>query len=376
MKTKFGYLTILVIFLLFGLGSCSNSEGIDDEGNNDAKSVYLKVASDESLFTYGDGTPVSNAASVVFSSGYLYFTNASGAILRYYNLTSADSDIDTGGTNIKLGDIQFGKAITNLPGQVAAVHIVGNSSGLPTTGNISAVKAVALQASSQSPLSSINLYGTNTLTRVSGNNYSCAITLRPTVGRIELTNITSSGVITGFQVDGIFIDNYYSQATVGGTTVGGNLVNNTSVEATFTDNSLAYPTAVKTFLYDYYSSGLLADTKIAKPATEGNVWGYNLFGNTAGSGSFAVPRIIIRLSNITTSDNSTYTSPQFITVKGLKSGGTSLTSFDAGKVYNIGAGALIFKETDLAPIPNVTAINVNVSVTLATWTVVAVTPEL
>lgn len=224
----------------------------------------------------------------------------------------------------------------------------------------------------------MNLYGTNTLTLVSGSNYSSAVTLKPTVARIELTNITSSGVITGFQVDGIFIDNYYSQGSVGGTVVGGNLVNNGSVAATFTDNSSAYPTAVKTSLYDYYTTGLAAVTKIAKPATAGNVWGYNLFGNTAGSGSgsFAVPRIIIRISNITTNDLSTYSSPQFITVKGLKSSGTSLTSLDAGKIYNIGAGALTFKETDLAPIPNVSAINVTVTVTLATWSVVAVTPEL
>ncbi|MFV0418895.1 MAG: hypothetical protein ACK5KT_09220 [Dysgonomonas sp.] len=375
MKTKFSKLTILVTFLLLGLSNCSNNEEIDGGGSNEAKSIYLKITS-ESPLTYGDGVPVSNATPVVFSSGYLYFTNASGAILAYYTLTSSDTDIDTGGTNIKLGDIQLGKTISNLPGQVSAVHVVGNSSGLPTTGNISAVKAVALQASSQGTLSSVNLYGTNTLTLVSGNNYTCAITLKPTVARIELTNITSSGVITGFQVDGIFIDNYYSQATVGGTVVVGNLVNNGSVAATFTDNSLAYPTAAKTFLYDYYSSGLIAQTKIAKPATSGNVWGYNLFGNTAGSGSFAVPRIIIRLSNITTSDASTYTSPQFITVKGLKSSGTSLTSLDAGKIYNIGAGALTFKESDLAPIPNVSAINVTVTVTLATWSVVAVTPEL
>ncbi|MFV0538175.1 MAG: hypothetical protein ACK5M3_12505 [Dysgonomonas sp.] len=195
--------------------------------------------------------------------------------------------------------------------------------------------------------------------------------------RVFIKNITSSGVITGFRVDGIFIDNYYYQAAVDGTVVIGNLINNISDATLFLDNSSVYTTARKTFVYDYFSSGITASSKIAAPTgDESYVWGYNLFANTASSGSFAIPRIVIRLSEITTSDLSTYNGTQFITVKGLKEGSTSLTSIDAGKVYNIGAGALTFDESDLTPAPNMSAIDVTVIVTLAEWEVVSVTPEL
>lgn len=122
MKTKFSYLAILVACLLLGLNSCSNNEDVEEQ-NNEPKSIYLKIANEAPL-TYSDGTPVSNAASVGFTSGNLYFTNASGAILAHYTLSSSNTDIDTGGTNIKLSDIQSGKTISNLPGQVSGYSIL------------------------------------------------------------------------------------------------------------------------------------------------------------------------------------------------------------------------------------------------------------
>lgn len=134
MKTKFSYLAISVASLLLGLNSCSNNEDVEEQ-NSEPKSIYLKIANEAPL-TYSDGTPISNATTVGLTSGSLYFTNASGAILAYYTLSSSNTDIGTGGTNIKLSDIQGGQTISNLPGQVSAVHVVGNSSGLPTTGNI------------------------------------------------------------------------------------------------------------------------------------------------------------------------------------------------------------------------------------------------
>ena len=374
MKTKFNYLALAVIALSLGFSNCSNNDNPDDGNDKENKSVFLKISGGK-ISTYAEGVPATDGATVGFGSGDIYFVNASGAILVHYTLSSSTTDLGAG--NIKLGDIEAGQLITNLPGQVAAIHVFGNTSGLPTTGNISTVKATLKNVITQGTLASVNLYGTtSTLTPVSGNDYTATINLKPTVARIELKNITSTGVITGFRVDGIFIDNYYYQAAVDGTVAGGNLINNTSDPTLFLENSSTYTAARKTFVYDYFTSGITAISQVATPVTTSNVWGYNLFANTTGSGSFAIPRIVIRLSNITTSDNSSYTSPQFITVKGLKEGSTSLTSIDAGKVYNIGAGALTFKESDLTPAPNMAAIDVTVTVSLAEWVVVSVTPEL
>lgn len=374
MKTKFNYLALAVIALSLGFSNCSNNDNPDDGNDKESKSVFLKISGGK-ISTYAEGSPATDGATVGFSSGDIYFVNASGAILAHYALSSATTNLATG--NIKLDDIKAGQLISNLPGQVSSIHVFGNTSGLPTTGNISAVKATLKNVITQGALASVNLYGTtNTLTPTSGNDYTASIDLKPTVARIELTDITSTGVITGFSVDGIFIDNYYYQAAVDGTVAGANLVNNISDATLFLDNSSVYPTARKTFVYDYFASGITATSQVAIPTVASSVWGYNLFANTAGSGSFAIPRIVIRLSNITTSDLSTYSNPQFITVKGLKEGTSSLTSIDAGKVYNIGAGALTFKESDLTPAPNMGAIDVTVTVTLAEWEVVSVTPEL
>ncbi|MFT4222126.1 hypothetical protein [Dysgonomonas sp.] len=373
MKTKFNHLALVAIALSLGFSNCSNNDNPDDGNGKENKSVFLKISGGK-VSTYAENSPATDGATVGFGSGDIYFVNASGAILVHYTLSSSATNLTTG--NIALDDITAGQLISNLPGQVTAIHVFGNASGLPATGNISTVKATLKQVTSQGTLASVNLYGTtSTLTPVSGNDYTATISLKPTVARIELKDITSTGVITGFRVDGIFIDNYYYQAAVDGTVVVGNLVNNISDATLFLDNSSAYPTARKTFVYDYFSSGITATSQVATPANISNVWAYNLFANT-GSGSFAIPRIVIRLSNIATNDLSTYTNPQFITVKGLKDGSTSLTSIDAGKVYNIGAGALTFKESDLTPAPNMGAIDVTVTVTLAEWEVVSVTPEL
>lgn len=373
MKTKFNYLTLAVIALSLGFIGCSNNEDPGDTENKENKSVFLKISGGEAT-THSEGDPAIDNSDVGFSSGDLYFTSTAGVILAHYFLTGADTDLAAG--NIKLSEIKTGRAVPNIPGQVTTVYVVGNTSGLPITGNISSVKGTLKSITTQGTLASVNLYGTNTLMHTSGTNYTCAITLKPTVARIELTNIKSSGtVITGFTVSGIFIDNYYSQAAVDGTVNGGDLENNGSDATLFNTGSSAYDAPLSGYVFDFYPSGRAATALTVTPTDAADVWGYNLFGNV-GSGSFAIPRIIIRISSITTSDGSSYTYPQFITIKGFKEGATSLTSIDAGKIYNIGAGALTFNEKDLAPAPNMDAINATVTVTLAKWEVVEVTPEL
>ncbi|MFV0420352.1 MAG: hypothetical protein ACK5KT_16700 [Dysgonomonas sp.] len=369
MKTKFKYLALVATALLLGFSNCSNDDETDgNSGNSTPKSVYLKIGNEPT--TYAEGSPVANATTVGFSSGDLYFVNGSGAILQHYTLSTAA----TSATNINLAAIQAGELISNLPGSVSAVHVVGNTPALPTSGNISAVKAAALQVTSQGAIATVNLYGTNTLTLVSGNQYTSAITLKPTVARIELTDITASGVVTGFQVDGIFVDNYYSQAAADGSVLPANLVSNGPSTTAFDDATTEYPATLKPTIYDWNASGLGTLTGlVCAPTTAGNVWGYNLFATSTGS---AVPRIIIRLSNITTSDGSTIAGTQYITIKGFSETGTPLTGIEAGKVYNIGAGNFTFTESDLTITPNLTTIDVTVTVTLATWSVVNITPDI
>lgn len=371
MKSNLKYVFLMAAALVLGFSSCSNDEaGSVDNGT--PKSLYLKITNGPA--TYAEGATVANGTSITFTSGVLYFTDASGVIKKYYTITSNATDAANIDMSVLTG---AGETITGLPGDVAAVYVVGNTSGLPTTGNISAVKAYTIGVASQGTITNVNLYGEQTTLAYNAgtDTYTCTVNLAPTVARIELTNIKAGGVITGFDVAGIFVDNYYSQAAVAGTV--GTPVDNGAVVANFGDNAGTYLTALKTFVYDWYSTPMAATGSplVAAPATAGQVWGYNLFATAAGS---AVPRIIIRLTNITTTSGSgiSYTDDQFITIKGLKDGATSLTTIKAGEVYNIAAGAFVFDETNLTPTPNLSTIDVTVTVTLTQWTAVDVTPEL
>lgn len=372
MKTKLSYLVLLSMVILFGFNSCSNDKETESEDQTKPKSVFLKLGK-SSTSTRSEGVPIASGTEVILESGDVYFVNASGAILKHYTVTNSPSNA----TNINITEAQTGASISNLPGSTEAIYIVGNTSGLPTFGNITSVQASLLQVASQGDIEKINLYGTGILVDpISPSTvYTCEVTLAPTVARIELTNITASGVITDFKVDGIFIDNYYKQASVAGSVNISNFVENGAVASIFNNLSTQYPLELKPVIYDFYSPALSANTKIAKPAGTGTVWGYNLFATSAGS---TVPRIVIRLSDIVTNDGSLYANPQFVTVRGFKtaSNGTSLASIKSGNIYNITAGALTFKETDLSPIPNLSPIDVEVTINLVTWTVVGITPEL
>ena len=371
MKTRFKYLALMATALLVGFSSCSNDEDGGKPDSGTPISLFLKISSDAPA-SYAEGA-VQGAAPVTFTSGNLYFTDGFGNIKQHYTITTGATTT----TNISMSALTgAGETIQNLPGDVSAVYVVGNTSGLPTSGNISTVKAAALQVQTQGTITNVNLYGeVTTLTSTGTDTYTCTVNLAPTVARIELTNIKASGVITGFKVAGIFVDNYYSQAAVNGTVAAGNLVNNGAVVAAFDDNSTQYPTALKPSIYDWYTTPLAASSLPATATTvTGSVWGYNVFATAAGS---AVPRIVIRLTDITATAGSgiNYSTDQFITITGFKKAGTSLTAIKAGEVYNIGAG-LTFDETDLTPTPNMATIDVEVKVTLASWLPVTVTPEL
>lgn len=364
---NFKYAILIASVIIVGFGSCSSNDESGVVDNSITKSVYLKISGDPT--TYAEGASIANGSTVGFSSGELFFVNGSGAILDHYTISSAES----ANKNINLTTLTgTGVNLSNLPGGISDVHIVGNvptGITLPTTGNISAVKATILGVATQSNITKVNLYGTDKLTNTSENKYTAVVSLKPTVARIELVNIKAGGVITSFQVDGIFIDNYYAQGKVDGNI--GTITSNGTTPSSFIDGSTEYPVSLNPSIYDWYASGLPTNSLVAAPAT--GVWGYNLFATEAGSD---VPRIIIRLSNILTNDGSTITSPQFVTVKGLKEGSTSLTKIVAGKVYSIAANTLVVNESVITPKPNQSTIEVGVKVTLATWTVVDITPEI
>lgn len=355
MKTKIQLFLALALMLTVVLVGCKKED--DTLLNGPEKTVLIKISAPEEPATYKEDAS-QTAAAVGFSSGAIYFTNDGGTILNYKTIGSS------GDATVGQVTASGGHAFNVNPG-VTQVYIVGNTTGLATSGNISAVKESLLAVASQGDVALLNLYGEDTsLTPVDGEptKFTAEVTLNPTLARLELAQLEGDGVITGFKVKGIFLDDFYKQAQVDG---GGlaSLKGKTTDPEDYQDNTDDYPTASKPAIYDWYGTAMGASDKVAKPAG-GNVWAYNLFATATGS---SVPRLIIRLEDITTSDSSTYPNPQFITVKGLFATGTStsITSVKAGHVYKI--ANIKFTPDKLSPLPNLSEIEVTVTVTLATW---------
>lgn len=365
---KFKYGILMAVVALIGFTSCSNDDEASGVDNSKPKSVYLKISNGPN--TYAESPIVNDGDAVTFNDGHLYFVNAAGVILDYYTLTAGV----TAGANISIADITtVGSTLQNLDGSITNIFVVGNVPAavvLPTAGNISAVKAMALNVQTQGTSTNVSLYGTNTLTATGvADQYTSNILVSPIVARIELTDITAGGAIDDFDVEGIFVDYYYPTGRIDGT-ITSVLVQNGTVVADFADASAKYPVALKPSIYDWFAP-LTSAAGVAAPAP-GNVWGYNVFATAAGS---SVPRIVIRLSNIQTNDGSVYANPQFVTIRGFKNAGAPLATVVGGSVYSIAAGALVIDENVLKPNPNQNEIEIEVGITLNTWTGVAVTPE-
>ncbi len=380
MKTKFKYLTLLAVALFLGFSSCSNDD--DHSAGTDPgtpKSIFLKIKGDAAISPFSEG-PSHGATQVGFSDGELYFVNGSGSIIASYSLSSSA----TAGNNISLSDIQTGTTINNLPGSVVAVHVVGNRPAevsYPTLlTNISQVENTILEAATQSDISQVSLYGHSALVppATQGENYTCNVNLNPIVARLELADMKATGSIASFKVEGIFIDKFYTQSTVGGNPSLDYLRYIGADNNAFMAGTAQYPAALSGITYDGYPAPLESsgNPALAKPVTDGDVWAYNLFAPVSSGTVDNVPRIIIRLSDIQTNNGTTISGTQYLTIKGLRENGTLLTGIQAGKIYKIGTGVFSFDETNLTTTPNLNTIDVEVKVTLATWSIVDVTPDI
>lgn len=366
MKSNLKYFALAIATLVIGLSSCSKNDPTPGGKEEGTKSVFIKISNAPS--TRAEVT-AQGSASVTFTTGNLFFTDASGNIIKHFSI-GASKDIEMAAI------VGIGKLVEGLPNSVTQVYVVGNTT-VPTTGNISVVKAQVLLVESQGTIGNVNLYGEATALTAPvapATFYTAAITLAPTVARIELTDITASGLISGYKVSGIYVDNFYSEAAVNESVVVGNLLTPTTLDTDYpvadADVTTKYSLLRKSYVYDPYTTAITADAKLAKPST--GVWGYNVFATKSGS---VVPRIIIRLSNVTASGGITYDVDQFITVRGFNSG-SLLEAIKSGHVYNIATGALVFDESNLSPTPNTELLDVKVTITLASWVPVAVTPIL
>jgi len=118
------------------------------------------------------------------------------------------------------------------------------------------------------------------------------------------------------------------------------------------------------------------------------VWAYNLFADPYTDGYSYVnpwPRIIIRLTDVKLKNGYEYTEDQFLTVKGIKeaihpaakevsdnkanvkSKIPAKFAMEAGKIYKF--TNIRFNEGNLTPIPNISSLEIEVTVDIVYWAV-------
>jgi len=363
MNQKFKFLVIAAAFLTVFASCSKDDEKAPDVITSETKSVLVKME-DQTAQTYAVAFPVANNTPLIFNKGDLYFVTAAGLITKHMTI----SLLPTSSTNINVLALQFGLEIANIPGISEKVYIIGNNAGsLPTSGNISNVLSTMVDIDSQGHIINVNLYGEGDLEEGDDCEH-CAkvrVMIKPLVSRIEIDNISACSDIKRFEVEGIFINHYYSKEQVDGTKSHVNFVDNGSNAARYIGGNSYYPTTLP--LYDYSATGIgsMSGLTLWPDFLHFNDWAYDVFA------SDKIPQIVIRLKNVENVSGHKYPNPQFLTITGFRHNGHLLTSFEEGKVYRLDKGVLTFCEDDL-----VKPKSVDIEVSLLPWKVINVTPEI
>ena len=372
----------------------------DDNGEGINISIRVIQQSD-APDSRGVSRPICDSEQLMLNTGDLYFVTSTGITIKHYSIVAGNIlDID----NRKVGVERLidGVTLPAMSNNIARVVIIGNydrNPALPTVGNVNGNTLLgrSIDIITQHNALNVNLRNCPTTlisgrtelngtlfntgeVAVNGNRiFATTVHLTPTVARFEIADITGTGSIASFGVEGIFIDNYFRNATISGTPT--SWVSNGDVAARFVRGSTQYPTQLEGAIFDWYENGRPSVNRVVAPdgtdswtcEVEGcsnihtnvpNVWGYQLFA----TGTTATPNIVIRLRDVVLQDGRTLPNPQFVTVSNFFTEDNDfLENMTPGNVYRIAAGALQFREYDLMPLPNQSPIAVEITIGIGTW---------
>lgn len=409
MRNFFKTMALAAMATVIGMSSCSkendNTGGGGGIDNGETTSVNIVLSQESRAVT----TPAEHGAAVNFKSGYVLFTNDLGIITKVTEITETEPSAadKEAGAKVWIEDLKtpnVGGEIKNVPASADKVYIVGNiPAGVEEpvlTENITDVKnrviTIISQSNPEGSVADVTLYGDgqtlSTHPSVDGAKYAKvnvnALAARIEIGKVSYFNAQDDDLLTGFRIDGIFVNYYYPQMSLS-SKVSTARINNTAVDNTAANAiyiptpSGAYKTADQGKLYDYDGGGLgyTSASGLSKSAAnptdpdDENVWAYNVLAPLSVDGTAVTelesPHIIIRLSNIVTVDdnidNPMYETTQYLTVKEFRNASTGLpiSSFAPGYIYFI--NDLTFDESNLTDIPEEEAITVYVEAILMTW---------
>lgn len=355
------------------LASCSK-EPNTNTGDASNGQVIVKLA-DVHPATRAIQAPGQEVAATL-SSGYVFVFGPTGDFVHGETLNVTDAKSNNG------------QKLTAVVPSDSRVYVVGNVPGGYTTANLEAIfgSDEPIQADVLAAMSAMstqtdytkaalaNKAGTPAAitqkTPATASNpavYVADIILTPLFSRLELVAIQGGmdedeGVITGFDVTGVYVDEYYENFTYAGKAAGNKWMQNQST--VFTGNIGDKGTWTATDVNDVW----IADTGST------NVWAYNV-----ASGGAVIPRLIIELKNIKYTPKGSVEEPIVGTYYLTVTSYSGVTTFERGKIYRIGTigkNDFTFSKDDLGITPNPTNVELVVTVEIDEWEVVEPTAGL
>lgn len=370
--------------------SCSNENNeVPDVNQKDTKDVFMKL--DLPAVTKAVEAPLTAATVAPINSLHVYFYDGGTSnILKHVEITTSSVP--------SISDLATGAKVPDVPAAATKVLVRGNVPStitMPNDGSITTVENLQVPITTQNDKDNIllghvaatltewhtgdpDIFGVSALNPSDGDKYA-AIELEPAVARIEIEGMQGAGIVTGFKLDGIFVNNFYENLKMGDGSSLGAKVQNGTTPANYDENAVGtlYTTANKEKLFDLPAisstpNALGAPEVTLTPST--NRWVYHVFENTNSTDANEQLQLVFKLSNLQPSASFSAGS-QFLTVRGFKNGG-NFVQLEKGKVYTVALNDFKFDESNLSTVPNVTAVGVYLKVTVKPWQVVAVKPNL
>ncbi len=362
--------------------SCSNDPEIPEKKDNGID-VTLSITTNP-LTKALDNSQVDASAPIDVNKEFIvYFMDASGNTVTAYKLT------DTQISAIQNSTVGAGVKFTNLDPSVVSVYVVANvpSGTLPATApgtTLTDINGAIMNISDQQANNAASVVLANTGKTFktgftqgddasNGNKqFTVAVELTPIVSRIQIKKVSADATITSFKLEGIYIDNFYPQMTIGGAFTSITIQHATD-KATFDATQVPYTT---TNLYDEDKAAGLVQNPFG--ATTPQVYGYQIFPTTSTAHE-NVPYIILKISNIVTSSAATRniipTGTYYVAVKAYKDKTSSapVTTFSAGNIYTV--DDIVVSENNIVTDPTKGLINVTVGVTVKQWGSIDLNPD-
>ena len=432
-----------------------------DTGERQAATVSIINFDDEEADTRGTSPSIDDNIQVELRTGRIFLVSGTRTILRYHDIVATEIEssgyslvnnerLVNGGATARIyrghlntappGGVR-GVTIPTVPAAARYVYIVGNYCitgneiltnplpaanpvGQPINNVLNRHLYINSQYNAINP--GVTLFGRQRLINAgrsitfNNNPYNVFRTenpvhLVPRVARFEISSIVGTGDITGFTVEGIFMDGFYRQSTISCPLVSNpatthtNGVINTATRHSGGTNYLSFTGTSHTNLplgdtenaiHDWLNASSVARTvspqTIGRPASY--VFAYHLFATgyynpranvlptPRPTATVAPPSVVIRLNNISV-NNVPVSGVRFLTISEFRYAGSVGHNLYSGDRYANGnlrvirpsriyrLGTIEFAYRDLSTLPNDNSINVEVEISVDGWDTDTFRPE-